>query len=171
MHVAAKVMQTLVLVALPAMSQPGSLVVDKSCGDPMLESQLWEAVSGTFLSVAATGGIEVRLVGTGSKVTVHLAGIAPPKQPDAKAAFEQFVRDKSGDKALTVLMPSDWTFASVKPKDVTASIKLQDSSDLGLLVIENKLARFREPPPYKMSRALACQYRRSDQAANTSTAR
>jgi endonuclease YncB( thermonuclease family) len=135
----------------------------------MLESQLWEVVPGTLFAFTVGGSVEVRLSDTGTKVTVRLAGIAPPKKHVARTAFEQFIRDRVGKDSVSILMPHRWTFSSIKPRNVTATITMKGGADLGLLLIENKHAHFREPPPYTMSRNLACRYRLSDQAATHDT--
>jgi hypothetical protein len=108
------------------------------------------------------GTIEIRLSESGDNITVRIPGIRLRKERDAKVALLQIVRERANKPVSIMMNPSDWAFRDIKPKKVVASITLQDGSDLGLLLISSKIAHFREPSPYKMSRNLACRYRVSD---------
>jgi hypothetical protein len=88
-------------------------------------------MSGTLVSVTTSGSIEVRFSDAGREATVHLAGISNPKDRKARAAIGRFIRDKVGNEPVIVLMPSDWTFASARPREVIATVTLKTGFDLG----------------------------------------
>ena len=164
-----KRLATLLMAAMPAFCQSGPFVSfdrdTSGCGDQRLESQLWLGLPGTVVSTTDAGRIAVRLAEAGTPVTVRLVGVSDPKRSDARAV-RSFVLDKAGKHVVSIVLnPDDWAYRDTKPKEVLASITLEDGSDLGLLLIEKKLVHFRPPPPYKMSRYLACRYKLADQAA------
>ena len=140
-----------------------SAMQNNTCGNPMLESQLWIAVPATIVSVVGAGRIEVRLSESDTQLSVRIAGVRFLNDRAAVRAFKELARSRLVNQSVSVFVnPDEWLSRPHKPRQVTASVNLGDGTDIGLLLIENAIAHFRKPPPYKMSGYLACRYRHAD---------
>jgi hypothetical protein len=144
-----------------------SAIQNNICGNPMLESQLWLAVPATIVSVGGDERIIVRLSESDTQLSVRIAGVRLSNERSAVQTFKALARNRLVNQPVSVQVnPDDWLSHPHKPRQVTASVNLGDGTDIGLLLIENAIAHFRKPPPYKMSGNLACRYRHADRISS-----
>lgn len=104
----------------------------------------------------------VQLAEQAMPVSVRIAGVSAPK-PEQLEAIRTLVSETGLNQQVTVLLnPDDWIYRDRKPRKILASVTLGNGTDLGLLLIEKRIVHFHPPPPYKMSRNLACRYALAD---------
>jgi endonuclease YncB( thermonuclease family) len=139
------------------------------CGNPMMESMLWQSIEGSVSRVVDGHTILLTLADDHRIIRVHLAGIAPERRAPFSKTARELLAEKSLGKAVGVWVnPDRWDFAR-RPEKVTGVVYMSAgmSNDVGLLLLSEGLVRFKLPRPYTMSSHTACEYRRAEAEAQS----
>jgi endonuclease YncB( thermonuclease family) len=72
-----------------------------------------------------------------------------------------------GKKVNASVNPSNWSFRTPRPKEVTGVVELQgsDAKDVNLFLVRAGLARHKNSEPYTMSGYTECQYEKAEEDA------
>jgi endonuclease YncB( thermonuclease family) len=143
---------------------------DDPCGNPLIESQLWESVEGRIVSVEDGSTLLLAATKDHRRLRVHVVGVAVAQQgPLSDQARGQVTEMVLNKRVRVWVNPSDWGFLKRKPVEVTGVVHLQvgAETDVGLSLLTKGLARTEEPHPYKISRYTFCKYREAEREAKS----
>jgi endonuclease YncB( thermonuclease family) len=129
---------------------------EDSCGNPIMESQLWFAVKGTVREVIAPTTIRVLVMEPSPHViTVKLIGArAPADKRAAKDAISFLRRGVEGREVEVLLSPNDKYFERRTARRVEGWLSIVSTA-----MIESGRVAYEPPKPYTMSHYDACRYR------------
>lgn len=131
----------------------------------MTESMAWYSIEGKVSRVIDGRTILITVADNKQLLRVHLAGIAlephPPYPEEAKGLLEKMVSDKN----VEVMVNQHIEWLDKLPAVVTGVV--YRPSDIGLSLLTQGLAHFREPRPFTMSRYTGCQYQRAEAEARS----
>jgi endonuclease YncB( thermonuclease family) len=156
---------TLIALGSPAQVIEASQLTfpdQETCGNPMMESQLWRSVTGTVDEVIAPTTIRVLVPDPAAHVLiVKLIGVRAPADRDAANAAISFLRrDTRGRRVDILLNPSDKYFERRKSGNVDGWL-----GGVSAAMIENGLVAYQPPAPYRMSQYDQCQHRLAQERA------
>lgn len=146
-------------------SQPQQSV--DPCGDPTVESMVWQSVEGTVIDVL--DGDTVVMKSKGDRLLVELVGIESPalNKPfgmGAQLLLERLVKDK---KIWVLINLSDGGWGRPAPEKILGIVHVREQNilDVNLELIRAGLARHKKAPAYKMSSYTECQYIKAEEKA------
>jgi endonuclease YncB( thermonuclease family) len=153
-------------------TQDGIDYSNDPCGNPLIESMIWQPIEGKVLQVADGRTILLTINDGHQRLRVHLTGIKLSSDTSANRIAEQFLAQRLLNKEVEVLVnPSDWPDSSKKPREITGVVHSktyqQGESDVAKSLLVRGLVKFAQPRPYTMSGYDACQYRRSEAEAKS----
>src|SRR5258708_19088941 len=108
------------------------------CGDPRVESMMWQVVPGKVISV--TDGNNILLsIKNNKRFLVHLVGIDAPTldQPFGRESQRFLQLMVLGKKVNALVNPGNWSFKTPRPKEATGVVELQrsDAKDVSLSLV------------------------------------
>ncbi len=163
--------RTLVLVCVLAGACAGVRAQDQQyandpCGDPRVESSLWALVEGKVVEVV--DGDTIVITHTGRRLRVHLIGIEAPALTqkfgrDAQQLLERLVKNVNVDVSVS----TGWWREGARATEVLGVVHLRqpDMLQVNLELIRAGLARYKDPPAYKMSSYSACHLAKAEEKA------
>jgi len=150
----------------PALQECGFHDYSKDpCGNPMLESTLWQSVEGKVLKIVDNRTILVALSDDQKSVRVHPAGIALERRGPFSLQARKLLEEMLLNKSVSVMVqPKDKL-----PGDITGVISLNEGApkDVSLVLLAEGLARFKKPRSYSVSSYTLCRYRRAEAEAQS----
>lgn len=136
------------------------------CGNPTLESNLWEIVEGQVTKVLDGRTVSLAVRNTTQTVRVQLVGVSLEQSGSYSEKARGQLRASLLNKSVEILVnPSKW---EKRPRLVLGMIRLPNgaNTDVASALLSNGLARFETPPPYDMPNYTQCQYRRAEAEAH-----
>jgi endonuclease YncB( thermonuclease family) len=136
------------------------------CGNPMVESQLWQSLEGKVLKIVDNRTILLARSDDPKSVRVHPAGIAVERRGPFSRQARKLLEEILLNKSVSVLVQPG---KDKLPGDMTGVISLNEGApkDVGLVLLAEGLARFKQPRPYSISHYTQCQYRRAEAEAQS----
>ena len=128
-----------------------SFEYEDKCGDPLVESMLWQSFEGTVIKI--TGGDTVIVLAEGNKRRkVRLAAIdATRSENAARLLLTNLILNQ---RVEVLVNPSN-----IDARNLTGVVYSLKHEEVNRELIKAGAARYKEPLPYDMSRYQACVYR------------
>jgi endonuclease YncB( thermonuclease family) len=135
---------------------------NETCGTPLMESQLWQGVTGIVKEVTAPTTIRIFVSDpTPHVLTVRLVGVRSPAGRRSSKNAISFLRRATEGREVTVLLnPSDKYFELRKTRRVDGWLGSVSSP-----MIESGIAEYEPPKAYRMSQYDACQLKLAEKRA------
>lgn len=153
-------------------AEPGLDISNDPCGNPMVESMIWQSITGKVSSVVDGRTILLVLPDGGHLLRVRLAGIRLSSVASTDKTAKNYLAELLKGKDVEVLVnPSKWPDTSKPPRQITG-VALDNKhesgdSNVALSLLAKGLVMFAQPQPYTMSEHNACQYRRAEAKARS----
>jgi len=128
-----------------------------------------KAVKGTVSRVVDGHTILLTITDDDQVLGVHLAGVALARGSPFSKKARELLEEKLLNRAVEVwVSPDKWDFEK-HAKKVTGVVHVGDglSNDVGLLLLNRGLVRFKRPRPYTASAYTACHYRLAETEAQS----
>lgn len=131
------------------------------CADPSLESQIFGSIEGTAIKVVSSKQVTVSVRSSGQLLDVKLLGLELETENENAGKARVFLKDALLNKEVRVRTKQ----SALRLVLGTIILAKTDSSDIGIALLQQGLARFSKPEPYTMSEYMECQYRRAEEFA------
>jgi hypothetical protein len=145
--------------------KPGITFPDQAtCGNPLMESQLWEGVMGIVKEVIAPTTIRILVSEpTPHVLTVKLVGVrSPAGRKAARDAISFLRRETEGREVKVLLNPSDKYFKRRKAQRVDGWL-----GSVSIAMIESGAVAYEPPKAYRMSSYHECQHKFAEDRARS----
>lgn len=147
-------------------AQDSNPYANDPCGDPRVESSSWAVVEGNVNEVV--DGDTVVMTHKGKRLRVELIGIeAPALNQRFGREAQEFLERLVKNAKVGVWVSSNWWFKRSIPKEILGVVYLggRDALQVNLELMRAGLARYKSPPPYKMSNYSACHLAKAEESA------
>ena len=128
-----------------------SFEYEDKCGNPLVESMLWQSFEGTVIKI--TGGDTIVVLAKGNKrKRVRLAAIDTTRSENAaRLLLTNLILNQ---RVEVLVNPSN-----INSKNLSAVVYSAKHEEINRELIKAGAAKYKEPLPYSMSNYKACVYR------------